>query len=130
MKPEKNKYRLTNGKISNFIKVDESIIRFIHDQNEEYAGFYCQGKITNISESKLSNITIDISYYDSSGSFLGLNDKTLVSKEGIMNDLKYLNINDSVPFDINLDIPENTSRCILNIMAQRRSNIFLRFLCE
>ncbi len=119
-------YSLNLGKISKFVEIEESVIRYISDSDDEYSGYHAQGKIRNVSNKTVVSIIMDVSFYDSGKSFLGLNDKNLVNKDGFIKDFEKLGPGEALPFDIDLDIPKNTNQCVLNVLAKSRLNFFLR----
>lgn len=120
------KYDLNLGKISKCVEIEESIIRYISERNEEYSGYHAQGKIKNVSKKTLATITVDVSFYDSNSNFLGLNENNLVSKDGLITDFKKLGPGETLPFDIDLDVPEKTHKCILNVLGKTKLNFLLR----
>ena len=118
------KYNLKSGKISSFVKLDDSVIRFVSqpkivEEDEELLGFVAQGHITSCSEHQLNDLSIDISYFDKSGQFLGL------SKSSFF-DADELTPGETIPFEVDLDLPEETKNCILNISAKERKGLWAR----
>ena len=118
-----NGYPLHLGKISKFVDVIDSVIRYIHDEDEEFSGFSVEGHLTNISEETLSLLIIDVSYYDEHEHFLGTNTSTLVNEHGLLSELKMLESGDTIPFACDLNIPETTVRCTLNIIAKPKRGL-------
>ena len=121
-------YKIELGKITSLVQLDDYIIRFIDrpssldDEEDSLSGYSAQGHITSISKFEIDNIIIDISYYNSENQFLGLN-----TTSSLFN-IDDLGIGSSIPFDIELDIPDETTRCVLNISARELKGIWNRFM--
>ena len=121
-------YPLEFGQVSRLLQVDEATIRFVAapssaDDDQEAAGlsvYACQGHISNRSRHPVENLRIDVSYYDEQRRFLG-RDKT-----GLL-DIDELAPGEQLPFEIDLQIPEGTARCVLNVTAKRKG-LLSRFL--
>ena len=116
------KYDLVDGKITPFIKLDDSVVRFVSrpkadPEDEDFSCFVAQGHITSASEYQLDDLSIDVSFLDSSGTFLGL------SKSGVF-DADELAPTETHPFEIDLKIPDETTQCILNISAKERTGLW------
>lgn len=116
MSTQHKKYKLELGKKVSFLDVDNYIIRFVDrgdmdDEDKEYSGYEAQGHVSNNSTSSVEDLVIDVSYYDKDGSFLGLN-KTSVFE------IDELNPGLSIPFKIDLYLPEDTERCALNVSGR------------
>ena len=70
-----------------------------------------QGRLVNVTRSKLLSIKYDLSYYDASGRFLGL-DKSRFLEEDEMD------VDDHLPIDVAVRIPEETAKCVFNVRAK------------
>jgi len=120
-----SEYQLTTGRITDLINLDDSIIRFISaseaEEGEEQSGYVGQGHITSKSEYPLDDISIDISYKHSSGDFLGLDKNSIF-------DIDELSPKETIPFEIDLDIADNTAQCVINISAKERKGLFARLM--
>lgn len=109
-------YEIRLGKVSSCLKIDDSIIRFIIDppddeDDKDYSSYQAQGHLSNTTDYSIDNLVIDISYYDKNNKFLGLN------KTGMLN-VEEMDPKETIPFDIELDIPEGTDTCVLNASAR------------
>lgn len=71
-----------------------------------------QGRLVNKTKYKLSGVKYDLSYYDSSGRFLGLNKSRLFEEDE-------LDVDDQLPIDMKVELPDGTSRCIFNVRAKK-----------
>jgi len=119
---EKNQYDVSLGKISEHLSVDEFVVLYIenkpdHEDEDDLSGFVIQGHLTNLTETSVDDISIDVSYYDSTGKFLGLD------KSGIL-DIDEIEPKCTIPFEFDLEIPSETSNCILNAYAKKMPNGF------
>lgn len=96
------------GTISANIKVECVAIRVPHENNPERL----QGRIKNICQYALDDVKCDLSYFNSDGSFLGL-DITSFS------DLDDIDPGEVAPFDLELKIPIEAARCVFNVHSKR-----------
>jgi len=110
----KESYELTIGSVTKHISLDEYIIRKIeeHDEDEIEMSWLAQGHLTNTSVKPVDDVKIDISYYDSNGSFLGLD------KSGFF-DEDELEPGSTMAFSVDLSIPNNVEKCTLNISCKK-----------
>jgi hypothetical protein len=111
----KKTYNLEIGEVSRHVEVTESVIRFMPSplgDDADSSGYEAQGHIRNLGKKKLENVVVDVSYYSAGGEFLGL-DKT-----GFL-DSDEVESGDRIPFSVDLDLPEGTSRCVLNVAAKK-----------
>jgi len=128
MNYNQKEYKIELGKITPLVQIDDYVIRFIDipgsldDEADNLSGYSAQGHITSISKSVIDNIIIDISYYNSENQFLGLN-----TTSSLFN-VEELGIGSSIPFDVDLDIPNKTARCVLNISAKELKGLWNRFM--
>lgn len=109
-------YPIQLGKISPCLQIDQYTVRCTHEPpgdegDNDGSTYQAQGHLTNVTDYSLDNLVIDISYYNKNGDFLGL-DKT-----GLFN-VDEMDPRERVPFDITLDIPEETQTCELNASAR------------
>ncbi len=116
MSSQPESYSIIPGKISNYLELEDYIIRYIIDSpasedDRDLSGYQAQGHLTNNTEYSLDNLSIDISYYDNKENFLGL-DKT-----GMLN-IEEMDPKETIPFDIDLNLPEGTRKCVLNASAR------------
>jgi hypothetical protein len=103
-------YQLIPGNITKYIRLDESTIRKIGENVEEemQISWLAQGHLTNVLDKPLEDVKIDVSYYGSGNSFLGL-DKTGIFDED------ELDGGSTMAFSLELHIPVNTEKCVINI---------------
>lgn len=125
MNNSQKNYELEAGKISNFLNVDDCIIRYIDrsgsdEEDDDYSGFEAQGRVTNKSETVVDDLVIDVSYYDND-KFLGLNKTSIL-------EIDELEPDQTIPFKIDLYIPAGTLRCVLNISCKARTGFWNRLL--
>ncbi len=73
----------------------------------------CQGHIINVSGQRVEDLGIDVSYLGTNGEFLGL------TKTGML-DIDEIDSAETIPFSLDLDIPEGTTKCVLNATAKRK----------
>ena len=108
-------YKLIPGKVIKHISLDDYIIRIIEevDDDEIEISWLAQGHLTNVSNKSVDDVKIDISYYGTHDSFLGLD------KSGFF-DEDELEPGGTMAFSVDLNIPENTEKCIINISCKRR----------
>ncbi len=111
-----NEYSIQVGNVVEFIKLEDSIIRYIADKNRDdendYSGYVAQGHIKNISKNTIIDVKIDISFYDKDMKFLGLNEMSIFEFDKIDPAM-------SRPFSIDLDIPKNADIFRINIAANK-----------
>jgi hypothetical protein len=126
MDEKPKEYALEPDVITSLIKLEDYVIRYIKSfrssDGEDLSGYQAQGRITNIIQTTLHDVVLDVSYYDHKGNFVGL-DKT----GGLFN-IDNLDPGCTIPFDIDLDIPENTARCTLNISARELKGFWARWM--
>ena len=116
------------GRISRFVEVTELIVRPVPSYgitpemdggmmsgDSEYGTQYedrLQGRLVNLATHRLSHIKYDISYYDSAGRFLGLNKSRFLEEDE-------LDIDDHLPIDMKIKLPDGTSTCKFNVRAKK-----------
>ena len=79
------------------------------DPNQELR---LQGRIRNICQYSLDDVKCDLSYFSADGSFLGL-DITSFSQ------LDDIDSGEVAPFDLELKIPIEAARCVMNVHSKR-----------
>lgn len=114
------------GNISSCLKIEDYILKYFErppedDEDEDTSGYNVQCRIANTTSYSLDNFVVDVSFYDKEGKFLGL------TKTGLL-DIQELDPKGTVPFDLWLDVPEDTNRCILNASARVISGWWYRFI--
>ena len=97
--------KLELGKISEYLNVDDYILRKSDEQNK------VQGHITNKSKYDLDDLCFDVSFYDNDN-FLGLEKSTFL-------DIEEISRNQTLPFDLDIEIPQKTNKIILNVFANK-----------
>jgi len=120
------------GKITHFLDVPELIVRTVtssnstsepggdilnDDQDDQGDRGTCyedrlQGRLVNSTTHKLSDVKHDLSYYDGAGTFLGLNKSAFLEEDE-------LDVNDQLPLDMKVELPEGTARCVFNARAKK-----------
>lgn len=120
------------GRVTRYIDVPELLIRkvqrhglteeldgvFPDDEDENGATDQCeneyrlQGRLVNATKHRLSDIKYDVSYFDTSGSFLGLSRSRFLEEDE-------LDIDDHLPIDMKVKLPEATAKCVFNVRAKK-----------
>jgi hypothetical protein len=100
--------KFEHGTISPNTQVECVTIRVMEDGEPERL----QGRIKNISEYSLEDVKCDLSYFDSDGTFLGLDISSFTQLDDI-------DIGETAPFDMELRIPIEAVRCVFNVHAKR-----------
>lgn len=124
---EAKQNQITPGRISDDLTLEEFTLRHINengdaDVEENLSEVVVQGHVTNKTNATLEDLNIDVSYYDPSGKFLGLD------KSGVL-DTDEIKARCSIPFSMILNIPNGTSKCVLNIYAKKMaSGLIMRWL--
>jgi hypothetical protein len=78
------------------------------DPNQELR---LQGRLKNTSGFPLDDVKCDLSYFGADGTFLGL-DMTLFTQ---VDDIE---VDEAVPFDLELKMPVEAIRCVFNVHAK------------
>ncbi|MBN4072002.1 hypothetical protein JYT83_01140 [bacterium AH-315-F18] len=73
--------------------------------------YYLQGHIENVSGAHLEDIAYDVSYYSGNDQFLGLTKSKFLDDDD-------MEPGDQLPIDLQLEIPEETARCVFNVRAK------------
>ncbi|NND98227.1 MAG: hypothetical protein HKN47_12955 [Pirellulaceae bacterium] len=89
------------------------------DEVEAARELRVQGRIVNASNLHLTNLRYDVSYYVGSR-FLGLDKSRFLEEDE-------LGPQDSLPFDMRLEMPDDTDRCVFNVRA-KKAGFFGRML--
>ena len=116
-------YELIPGKVIKHISLDDYIIRKVENKGDDgiEISWMAQGHLTNVSDKPVDDVKIDISYYDSNDSFLGLD------KSGFF-DEDELEPKSTMAFSVDLDIPDGTKKCIINISCKKMpTGIFMNW---
>jgi len=119
--------QITLGRISNNLTLEEFTLRNINenggtDAEENLSQAVVQGRVTNKTSTTVDDLNIDVSYYDPSGKFLGLD------KSGIL-DTDEIGARSTIPFSIEVNIPNGTTKGVLNIYAKKMaSGLIMRWL--
>ena len=120
------------GKISRYLDVPDLIVRAVpsygvtsefdggaydssDSEMEDYGPAYedrLQGRLVNATKHRLSDIKYDLSYYDSSGRFLGLDKSRFLDEDE-------LDIDDQLPIDLKVKLPDGTAKCVFNVRAKK-----------
>lgn len=105
-----------HGKISPNIKVLDAVIRTVEEQDEfdefPIERIKLQARLENSCGHCIDHVTCDVSYYDSNGGFLGLDMTDSLDLDGI-------DPGEVAPVDLDIEMPDDTARCILNIHSRR-----------
>jgi hypothetical protein len=99
------------GTISPNISVECVTIRVMSD-NEPEQELRLQGRIKNTCQYSLDDVKCDLAYFSADGTFLGL-DMTSFSQ------LDDIDPGEVAPFDLCLNIPIETVRCVFNVHSKR-----------
>ena len=120
------------GFVSRYLEVPELIVRSVpkHNYYPEFDGAMendegeivyggdteyedrLQGRLVNATRSKLSGIKYDLSYYGAGGVFLGLDKSRFLEEDE-------LDVDDHLPIDFLVRIPEDTTECVFNVRAKK-----------
>lgn len=100
--------KFEHGTISPSIKVECVTIRVMNDSESERL----QGRLKNICQYALDDVKCDLSYFSADGTFLGLDMTTFTQLDDI-------DPGEVAPFDLQLQIPIEATRCVFNVHAKR-----------
>jgi len=118
---EKTPLELQLGKISPHVTIDDRTIREMVEQDENRS-VVAQGHITNCSARPVDDVRVDVSYYSFDSAFLGLDRSGLLDEDEIEPER-------TISFSIDLDIPNGTVKCILNVSAKKMATgILMKWL--
>jgi hypothetical protein len=104
--------KLEHGTISPNVSVEFATLRIMSDCSEPNQQLRLQGRIKNICAFVLDDVKCDLLYFNSAGDFLGL-DMTKFTE------LDDIDPGESAPFDLELNVPIEASRCVLNVHSKR-----------
>lgn len=116
-------YELHFGNISRHLEIEHCTIRTLHDpgldEDDEEADFriVAQGHIKNISGKAIEDLNIDITYVDQSSNFLGLDKTGMLDTDSLEKD-------ETLPFSIDLEIPEETHTLVINATGKTHVGLF------
>lgn len=88
---------------------------FVCAEDTEYQD-RLQGRLVNVAKAKLSGIKYDLAYYDSCGVFLGLDKSRFLEEDE-------LDVDDHLPIDVSVRIPDDTASCVFNVRAKMPGKI-------
>lgn len=132
------------GRISKLVEVPEILVRTVrsyglteeldgrstlsdgHDEDEDEEEILeafeqrLQGHVVNATRHRLSDVKYDLSYFDAAGGFLGLNRSRFLDEDE-------LDVEDHLPIDMKVELPEGTVRCVFNVRA-KKTGFFGRML--
>ena len=102
--------KFEHGSISPNVSVEAATIRVMSDDpNQELR---LQGRIKNICPFTLDEVKCDLSYFSADGTFIGLDMTSFAA-------LDEIDAGEIAPFDIELKIPIEATRCVLNVHSKR-----------
>jgi hypothetical protein len=101
-----------HGSISPNVSVECATIRVMTDSGEPNQELRLQGRIKNICPYTLDEVKCDISYFNAAGNFLGLDMTSFAS-------LDEIDPGEIAPFDVEVKIPIEACRCVLNVHSKR-----------
>ena len=129
----------TLGRISKLVEIPELVIRAVprYNINPELDGESntpeafeynserayedrLQARIVNATSHRLAGVQYDVAYFDSNGSFLGLNKSRFLDESEI-------GIDDYLAIDMKVELPESTNNCVFNVRAKQRGAIARMF---
>ncbi len=120
------------GRVTRYVDVPELLIRKVqscglpeeldgtsYDEEDEAGStdqreheIRLQGRLVNATKHRLSDIKYDVSYYDTSGNFLGLSRSLFLEEDE-------LDVDDHLPIDMKVEPPEATAKCVFNVRAKK-----------
>lgn len=100
------------GNISPNVSVTHAAIRVMSDSDDPNQEVRLQGHIKNVSEFTIENVKCDLSYFDANDRFLGLDISTFTQLDDI-------DTGETAPFDMDLEVPIEATRCVLNVHSKR-----------
>ena len=129
----------TLGRISKLVEIPELVIRAVpkYNINPELDGESntpeafeynserayedrLQARIVNATSHRLAGVQYDVAYFDSNGSFLGLNKSRFLDESEI-------GIDDYLAIDMKVELPESTNSCVFNVRAKQTGTIARMF---
>src|SRR6266581_3392785 len=104
--------KFEHGNISPNVSVEAATIRVISDSDDPNQELRLQGRIKNVCPYTLDEVKCDLSYFSADATFLGL-DMTSFAE------LDEIDSGEIAPFDIELRIPIEATRCVLSVHSKR-----------
>ncbi len=101
-----------HGNISPNVSVEFATIRVMSDSGEPNQEMRLQGRIKNVCPYTLDEVKCDLSYFSADGTFIGLDMTCFAS-------LDEVDPGEIAPFDVELRIPIEATRCVLNVHSKR-----------
>jgi hypothetical protein len=101
-----------HGTISPNVLVEQAIIRVMSESDNPRQESRLQGRIKNVSQFTIDEVKCDLSYFDAGGSFLGLDVTSFT-------ELDEIDSGEVSPFDLELRIPIEATRCVLSVHSKR-----------
>ena len=101
-----------HGTISQNIAVECAAIRVMSDTGFPDQDVRLQGRIKNVCPYTLDEVKCDLSYFSADGTFLGLDMTSFAT-------LDEIDPGETAPFDVELKIPVEATRCVLNVHSKR-----------
>ena len=104
-----------HGTISKNLQVIDAVIRTVEEQDEfdefPIERIKLQARLKNVVGHPVDDVKCDVSYYDSTGGFLGLDMTDSL-------DLDAVDPDEIAPVDLEIEMPEDTDRCVLNVHSR------------
>jgi hypothetical protein len=100
------------GTVSPNVSVEHATIRVMSDNDEPVQELRLQGRLKNTCPHSLDEVKCDLSYFDHTGRFLGLDLSSFTQ-------LDEMDSGETAPFDILLQVPIEATRCVLNVHSRR-----------
>jgi hypothetical protein len=104
--------KFEHGIISPNVSVESATIRIMSDRDDPDQELRLQGRIKNHCPHTLDEVKCDLSYFGEDGTFLGLDMTSFAA-------LDEIDPGEIAPFDIELKIPFEATRCVLNVHSKR-----------
>ena len=104
--------KFEHGSISPNVSVESATIRVMSDSDDPNQELRLQGRIKNVCPHTLDEVKCDLSYFGADGSFLGLDMTSFAA-------LDEIDPGEIAPFDIELRVPIEATRCVLNVHSKR-----------
>jgi hypothetical protein len=104
--------KFEQGTISSNVTVECVTIRVMSDSDEPNQELRLQGRLKNASDYPLDDVKCDLSYFADDGTFLGLDMTSSTQLDDIEKD-------GAIPFDLELKVPLEATRCVFNVHARR-----------
>jgi hypothetical protein len=100
------------GTVSPNISVECATLRVMSDSGDPNQETRLQGRIKNVCPYVLDEVKCDLSYFDADGKFLGLDMTSFAA-------LDEIDAGETAPFDLEVRIPIEAVRCVLNVHSKR-----------